>query len=273
MIWESLDSQIPKFLNSRIPQSPNNSMFDPITKAEEVARIVIRGDERKYYRFRPARFYGGIATADCVGCYLKCLFCWSWQEVVRPESVGEFFSPTEVARRLSSIARKRRFQRVRISGNEPTIARQHLIKVMELLAGRLAFILETNGILIGHDRTYAEDLARFPNLTVRVSLKATDEEEFSALTGAARSGFALQLKALEHLAEAGVPCYPAVMVSFSSGEKIEGLRRRLAEISGDFADIEIEELVLYRDVEERLRKAGLRYHPAYHPEGIPREQV
>ncbi|HYA02526.1 MAG TPA: radical SAM protein, partial [Syntrophobacteria bacterium] len=164
-------------------------------------------------------------------------------------------------------------QRVRISGNEPTIAREHLIKVMELVSGRLAFILETNGILIGHDRTYAEDLARFPNLAVRVSIKATDEEEFSALTGATPSGFALQLKALEHLADAGVACYPAVMVSFSPGEKVEALRRMLAEISGDFADLEIEELVLYRDVEERLRRAGIPYHTAYHPERIPPEQV
>jgi uncharacterized Fe-S cluster-containing radical SAM superfamily protein len=248
-------------------------MFDPITKAEDLARIVTRGDKRKYYRFRPARFYRGIATADCVGCCLRCLFCWSWQEVVRPESVGEFFSAEEVARRLGTIARKWGFQRVRISGNEPTIAREHLIKVIERLPSHLHFILETNGVLIGHDRTYAEDLARFPNLSVRVSLKGTDEQEFSGLTGAAPSGFALQLKALEHLAEAGVTCHAAVMVSFSPKEKVEALRRRLGEITGDFADIEIEDLVLYRDVEERLRKAGLPYHTAYHPEGIPPEQV
>jgi uncharacterized Fe-S cluster-containing radical SAM superfamily protein len=246
-------------------------MFDPITKAEELARMVIRGSKRKYYRFRPARFYGGIATADCVGCCLRCLFCWSWQEMVRPESVGEFLSPEEVARRLGSIARKRRFQRVRISGNEPTIAREHLIKVIERLPPHLHFILETNGILIGHDRTYAEDLARFPNLAVRVSIKGTDEEEFSGLTGAAPSGFALQLKALEHLAEAGVTSHAAVMVSFSSGEKVEALRRRLEEITGGFAEIESEELVLYRDVEERLRNAGLQYHTAYRPEKIPPE--
>jgi hypothetical protein len=63
------------------------------------------------------------------------------------------------------------------------------------------------------------------------------------------------------------------MASFSPGEKVEALRRRLAEISGDFVDIEIEELVLYRDVEERLRRAGIPYHTAYHPERIPPEQV
>jgi len=41
-------------------------MDDPIKRAEELARVVTKGDLRKYYRFRPARFYGGIATADCV---------------------------------------------------------------------------------------------------------------------------------------------------------------------------------------------------------------
>jgi hypothetical protein len=42
---------------------------------------------------------------------------------------------------------------------------------------------------------------------------------------------------------------------------------------GGFEDVEIEELVLWRDVEERLRRAGLEYHTAYHPDRIPSEQV
>ena len=248
-------------------------MFDPIKKADETARIVARGEKRKYYRFRPASFYGGIATGDCVGCCLRCLFCWSWREVVGAESSGEFLSPADVARRLTGIARKKGFRQVRISGNEPTLARAHLIKVIELLPPHLHFILETNGLLIGHDRTYAEELARFPRLYVRVSLKGTDAEEFSALTGAAPSGFALQLRALEHLAEAGVNCHPAVMVSFSPREKVQALRERLAAMKGGFEDVEIEELVLWRDVEARLRRAGIQYHGAYRPERIPPEQV
>jgi uncharacterized Fe-S cluster-containing radical SAM superfamily protein len=248
-------------------------MFDPIKKAEETARIVTRGEQRKYYRFRPARFYGGIATGDCVGCCLRCLFCWSWREVVSAETYGEFLSPGDVARRLTGIARKKGFRQVRISGNEPTLARAHLIKVLEQLPPHLPFILETNGILIGHDRTYAEELARFPRLYVRVSLKGTDAEEFSALTGAAPSGFALQLLALEHLAEAGVDCHPAVMVSFSPREKVRALRDKLEAMSGAFEDVELEELVLWRDVEGRLRRAGLEYHTAYHPDRMPSQQV
>jgi uncharacterized Fe-S cluster-containing radical SAM superfamily protein len=30
--------------------------------------VICKGNKRKYYRFRAGRFYGGIATADCMGC-------------------------------------------------------------------------------------------------------------------------------------------------------------------------------------------------------------
>lgn len=247
--------------------------YDPVKRAQETARIVCRGEQRKYYRFRPARFYGGIATADCVGCCLRCVFCWSWREVVRPESHGRFYSPHDVATKLTGIARKKRFRQVRISGNEPTIAREHLIKVLELIPPDIQFILETNGIMIGHDKTYAEELARFDNLYVRISLKGTNEEEFSRLTGAEPTGFALPLQALENLHRFGVDTHPAVMVSFSLPENVQGLRKRLKAIDRSFEDMEIEELVLWGDVEERLRKARIGYRKAHHPEAIPPEQV
>jgi uncharacterized Fe-S cluster-containing radical SAM superfamily protein len=48
------------------------------------------------------------------------------------------------------------FQHICISGNEPTIAREHLLGVLALIPGAIRFILETNGILIGHDNTYAK---------------------------------------------------------------------------------------------------------------------
>jgi uncharacterized Fe-S cluster-containing radical SAM superfamily protein len=230
-------------------------MYDPVSKAEETAKMVCRGNQRKYYRFRPARFYGGIATSDCVGCGLRCLFCWSWKQVVKPEGVGFFCSPEEVAKKLVKIAQKKGFHRVRISGNEPTIAREHLLHVLECVPSRLRFILETNGILLGHDKTYAEDLARFENLYVRVSLKGTNEKEFSALTGAEPTGFELQFKALENLYRAGVQVHPAVMISFSPFDNVNALRKRLGKINPGFEDVEIEELMLYGDVEERLRNA------------------
>lgn len=248
-------------------------MYNPVIRSEEIAKMVCRGDLRKYHRFRPARFYGGIATADCVGCCLRCLFCWSWEHVVRPEAAGFFCSPGEVAERLVRVAREKGFHQMRISGNEPTIAREHLLKVLELIPRTVRFILETNGILIGHDGSYADDLSRFENLSVRVSLKGTNEEEFSALTGAEPMGFELQIKALENLLRAGVCVHPAVMVSFSPLEKIHALRRRLHKINPVFGDIEIEELVLYRNIEDRLHKAKVKYFTAYQPKNIPPEQI
>lgn len=45
--------------------------FDPLGKSLEVANLVMDSGRRKYYRFRPGEFYGGIVTADAVGCTLK----------------------------------------------------------------------------------------------------------------------------------------------------------------------------------------------------------
>lgn len=248
-------------------------MYDPVKRAEQIAQIVCDGERRKYHRFRPARFYGGIATADCVGCNLGCAFCWSWRQVAQPEKYGRFYTPEEVANRLITIARKKDFDQVRISGNEPTICRDHLLQVLERIPRDLKFILETNGILLGHDADYAKALARFPHLHVRVSLKGASEEDFHRLTGARPEAFGLQLSALTNLVKAGVAVHPAVMVSFSSDDDIDALRERLAQIAPPFANFEVEEVVLYGDTSNRLREAGLDYRKAYRPQQIPPEQV
>lgn len=236
-------------------------MIDTIEWAAKVKGVVSSGEKRKYYRFRPAPFYGGIATADCVGCCLKCLFCWSWHIITEPEKAGRLYSPEEVVRNLLSIARKKEFHQIRISGNEPTLHRPHLLKVLQLVPKDIHFILETNGILIGHDPSYAEDLSRFPNLYVRVSLKGASPEDFTKLTMAKPEGFELQIKALEGLVEVGVDCFPAVMANFSSQEDIKRLRQRLKGIRPDFGDFEEEELILYPFVLDHIQKAGLSFHP------------
>ncbi len=236
---------------------PKSAGFDPLEEATLAAQVVCRGDRRKYYRFRPAKFYGGIATADCLGCCLRCLFCWSWPKLIAPGQYGKFYSPTQVAGKLSHIALIKGFHQLRISGNEPTIARDHLIKVLELIPKNLLFILETNGILIGADESYARDLARFNNLYVRVSLKACSQKGFSAITGAIPGGFQLQLQALENLARFGVNVHPALMISFSSPEAVNTMKKRLSNIRRDFAEIEIEELIVYGNLEDRLIKAKL----------------
>ncbi|MBM4307606.1 MAG: hypothetical protein FJ123_12835 [Deltaproteobacteria bacterium] len=103
--------------------------------------------------------------------------------------------------------------------------------------------------------------------------EGTTEEEFSRLTGCIPESFSLQLKAIENLYRAGVEVQPAVMVSFSSTENIHALRKRLGQIAPKFSDIEVEELVLYGDVEERLKKTNLSCGDAYKPGNIPPEKI
>jgi len=75
-------------------------MYNPIELTEKIERIVCKDKEKKYYRFRPTGFYGGIATADTVGCNLRCKFCWSTNSVWKPTNTGKFYSPEDIAESL-----------------------------------------------------------------------------------------------------------------------------------------------------------------------------
>ncbi|KYK24606.1 hypothetical protein AYK26_03455 [Euryarchaeota archaeon SM23-78] len=229
-------------------------MYNPIQLSGAIEKIVSKEDKRKYYRFRPARYYGGISTADCVGCNLRCRYCWSWNVVNNPGKTGKFYSPQEVANKLISIAKKFGYKQLRVSGNEPTLAKHHLLKLISLIPNDYLFILETNGILIGHDNEYAKELSKYKNLHVRVSLKASNKEEFLKLTGAEPEFFDYQLKALENLEKNKVSYHPAVI---ELAKDINGLRKRLEKINNNLpAELEIEPLIEYPAVMSRLRKLG-----------------
>lgn len=248
-------------------------MYDPLELGRQTAKIVCQGTARKYYRFRSARFYGGIATADCLGCNLRCVFCWAWGQLHQVRKLGQFYEPAEVAARLVAIAQEKGFSQMRISGNEPTLGMAHLLEVLSHLPKDQAFLLETNGIILGAEARWATELSAFPQVFARVSLKGCTPEEFSHLTGAMSKGFALQLRALEHLLAAGVNCHAAVMVSFSPVESREKLRQRLAAIHPTLGDFEPEELILYPAVTARLTKRGLPYFSGHFPRGLPADQV
>jgi uncharacterized Fe-S cluster-containing radical SAM superfamily protein len=150
-----------------------------------------------------------------------------------------------------------------------------LLKLLDILKDKgFSFILETNGILIGHDENYAKDLAEYGFVHARVSLKGCSSQEFSVLTGAKPEGFELQLSSLERLTEAGVKCHPSVMMSFSNDGGLENLKERLRQIDPDFAEqVEIEELILYPHVVQRIQKFGLRHTTGHKPDRVPKEQV
>lgn len=228
-------------------------MYDPLRLSERVEEVVCKGIKRKYYRFRATRFYGGISTADAVGCNLRCKFCWSGGSVWNPEKVGEFYTPKEVASKLCAIARKNGYDMVRVSGGEPTIGKTHLIELLKEIPRNLLFILETNGILLGASKSYVKELARFPNLHVRVCLKGCDEKEFSLLTGASH-GFEYQLKALEFLMEEKLS-FNIALVSMKRDRSL--LFKRLKEMGMGDILLEEEYIKLYPSVKERLRKTNL----------------
>jgi uncharacterized Fe-S cluster-containing radical SAM superfamily protein len=212
-----------------------------------VTRIGLQGQEKKYYRVRPARWYGGIVTADAVGCGLTCRFCWVSDAVMfHPAEVGKFYTPERIANGMVTLARKRRLNQLRVSGGEPTIGKSHLLQLLRQLQGKgYPFILETNGILIAHDESYAKDLSKFNFVHVRVSLKGCNEQDFAMLTGAKPEGYTLQLESLQNLTEAGVSCHASVMASSSPRKGLTKLIERLRQISPNLAeDIEIEELIL-----------------------------
>jgi len=236
--------------------------YDPIELSRRVEEIVVRDDKRKYYRVaRPGKWYGGICAADCVGCNLKCVFCWSYFPRDHPDKAGRFYSPEQIYSSLKKCALGHNYDKVRVSGNEPTIGRKHLLKLLEYVDSEalFLFILETNGILIGYDKSYARDLARYEKIHVRVSLKGASEEEFYRLTGAKPSAYQYQLKALENLLDYNVSFHPAIMLSFSTEENLRGLVERLAEIDPRLPSLlEPEYVILYPHVVERLRRTGLK---------------
>lgn len=239
-------------------------MGDPREFAEEIKRYVCRGIERKYYRFRYTKHYGGIATADCVGCNLKCFFCWSFRPRENFKTYGRFYTPEEVVKKLLYLASKYGTKKLRISGNEPTLCKKHLLKVLELIPEDYLFILETNGTLIDED--YAKDLSKFKNLHVRISLKGPTPEKFEKITGFEKIGFFYQMSAMKYLKKYGISYHPAILYELiTSKEEFTILLNYLVEIDPELPSrLEFEFLQILPPIKkniewgikERLLKLG-----------------
>jgi len=234
-------------------------VFDPVELGKRVERIVCRNGERKYYRFRSTRFYGGCATADCVGCNLRCVYCWNWRINANPRRFGEFYTPYEVAGKLRKMATNK-YRYVRVSGGEPTLCFQHLIDVIRMSSGFL-FILETNGILLADEKN-VERLSNFPNLYVRICLKGVDGESFSRVTGAQPEFFELQMEALNLLHEYGIETGVALPFNLFPPSKIGELQRKLLEISPRYV-LELEPVLDYGGAYARIKRAGLRLYESF----------
>jgi len=186
--------------------------FNPVELAKETEKVVCTGNDRKYTNVYCVGVYGGISTGYACGCCLRCYYCWSDLSRDFPEKTGRFYSPEELFSALSNAAEKGGIKKLRLSGCEPTIGREHLIRLLELVEKTdYLFILETNGILFGGDTSYTKDLSRFGNVHVRVSLKAGEPEGFEERTGAGQEFFELPYKAIEALKRHKVSFHVAAM--------------------------------------------------------------
>ncbi len=210
--------------------TPKFQPFDPIKLAKETEKIATRdgpeGLERKYAGVYCAPVYGGIATGYAVGCSLRCIYCWSNWSRDFPERFGEFYSPSKLAQKLFEAVEKgitapgwERFrhlkiEKLRLSGCEPTLGRDHLLAVLRHVANSKypLFILETNGMLLGHDHRYVKHLAEFKDkIYVRVSFKAATPEAFTQRTGAIGESYELPFKALRYLLDERIYARAAAM--------------------------------------------------------------
>ncbi len=209
--------------------TPEFTPFDPIELAEKTEKIITKegqeGLERKYVSFYSAPVYSGIATGYAVGCCLRCIYCWTNWSRDFPEEYGKFYSPKEAVDRLINEAEKGitsrgwehyrhlKVNKLRVSGCEPTLGKEHLLKVLEHLSNySYQFYLETNGILFGKDYDYVKRLAKYSDfIYVRVSFKAASPEGFTERTGAIGEHYELPFKALKNLLDVGIYARAAAM--------------------------------------------------------------
>lgn len=218
-------------------------------------KLVMDGSRRRYYRFRHSRHYGGIVTADAIGCNLLCAYCWNYFRNLNPQKSGKYYAPEDVAEKLLKISTKKKADLFRISGAEPVLgsrSMQHLVEIIKLIGSH--FILETNGLLLGKNSELA-DMLRGHDVSVRIAVKGWDERSFEKITGAEGKAFRYQLAALEELSRRDIVVWPAVMFDLFGDEGMMQIRELLEGIGAE--RIEVEELNRYSFVMENLRKRGI----------------
>lgn len=215
----------------------------------------MKGDSRLYYRFRYAKFYGGIITADAVGCNLLCAFCWNYSRNSNPKAAtGTFNSPKDVAKKLDNMAQKHNIKLVRISGAEPFIgpdSADHVLKILDNIKSRV--ILETNGIYLGRNPDLVNQLSKYVSSErlwyIRISTKAGDPQLFEKVTGAKANAFENPKNAISLCDRYHIPTVISYIPKFSSPSTTP--KSKVYK-----NNLEKEDLYNYRGVKERLEKKG-----------------
>jgi uncharacterized Fe-S cluster-containing radical SAM superfamily protein len=115
-------------------------------------------------------------------------------------------------------------------------------------------MLETNGIKLGEDEAYVDELSKYRNLHVRLSFKTGTPENFELITNRPKEWFELQLKAVEHLYHQRVSFHIALVTDYADEYLINRLQRIAPEL---IEDIEYENVRLYSHIRRRMKDRGL----------------
>ena len=107
----------------------NNNYPNPLKTAKDIEKIVVSGSMRKYFEFKEPLFEGDLCCVDTVGCNLSCIYCNRGALIENPDRVGEFYSPEDAAEKIVRF----NSEGVRISGGEPTIGKEHLLELLNLV--------------------------------------------------------------------------------------------------------------------------------------------
>ncbi|MHA1480277.1 MAG: radical SAM protein [Candidatus Thorarchaeota archaeon] len=246
---------------------------DPVELTEETRNAVCKEVDgvplRKYTNIYKAGVYGGIATAYSVGCNYRCVFCWVDWSRDWPELYGEFYSPTEVYSKLREVMTKADVKRARISGAEPTLCPDHLCGVLELVHRDRKdfdlFVIETNGVVLAQDESFAPRLAKYASTSsdtvghVRLSIRGGSPEPFEEKTGISKEFMELPFIAVQRLWDAGVSFHVAVVIDerFTTVEEKETIYQKLTDIDLSVRrGVEEEFLDPYPHALVRLRAVG-----------------
>lgn len=229
--------------------------FDPIQRSKDIESLVMQGDARRYYRFRYAKFYGGIVTADAVGCNLLCAYCWNYFRNENPgiKDLG-YFEPREVSKKLQDMGKSHNCDKFRISGCEPFLGEastQHLTDIIKSIPSG-NFIIETNALMLGYDPSLIGHLVGLDNIQIRIAVKGDNPSTWEKVTGAKGVYQPCQIKAVQELRANHVETTVAYMPKFVNPNLL-GL--------GYDEDFDSESLRYYKSTKVRLIKRGLFERP------------
>lgn len=232
--------------------------FDPIERSKSIESLVMKGDQRRYYRFRWANFYGpnGIITADAIGCNLLCAYCWNYFRNENPLEMKDlgFFKPREVSAKLKGMGKSHSCNKFRVSGSEPFLGEastQHLASIIKSMPSA-NFIIESNGLILGFDPSLVRHLIGLKNAQIRIAVKADNPETFEKVTGATGSYQHYQLRAIKELRAKGISVSVAYMDQFVNPALL-GLRSN--------EDFDTESLRYYQGTKARLSDRGILNRP------------